>query len=322
MRHILLVILLVATAFISLGQPKKDSSYYLKASDPVSSFIPLKEGYKLFSQSFGTGKTKILLLHGGPFNGHEYFEIFKEKLPLDKFQIIYYDQLGSYYSDMPKDTGLWNIPRFVDEVEQVRSFYNLDSFYLLGHSWGGLLAMEYAIKYPDKLRGLIISNKSYSQANLVTTRKELTLKIAENLNCSQITLYEIRTGQLYSDTLEQFKIDSVFNRDHLMRLDSMPDAMTRYMKHITGGRYFRYLKGRGSWNILDRLHLIQVPTLIIGSKYDFVKESELREMQERIKNSTLYICPNGGHMVFWDDSTNYFKALTKFTDKVNKRPYR
>ena len=91
---------------------------------------------------------------------HEYFEAFDSWLPAAGIEYYYYDQLGSAYSDQPDDPRLLDTARFVEEVEQVRKALKLDkdNFYLLGHSWGGILAMEYALKYPQHLKGLIISN--------------------------------------------------------------------------------------------------------------------------------------------------------------------
>jgi proline iminopeptidase len=88
-------------------------------------------------------------LHGGPACTHEYFECFENFFPQENIEFYYYDQLGSYYSDQPTDTSLWQLDRFVEEVEQVRKALHLDknNFYLLGHSWGGILAMQYALKY-------------------------------------------------------------------------------------------------------------------------------------------------------------------------------
>ena len=105
-------------------------------------------------------KMAVLLLHGGPGATHDYFEPFDSFLPAEGIEYIYYDQLGSAYSDQPNDDRLWTIPRFVDEVEQVRSALGLtrDNFCLLGHSWGGMLAMEYALAHQDNLKCLIISN--------------------------------------------------------------------------------------------------------------------------------------------------------------------
>ncbi len=103
---------------------------------------------------------KVLLLHGGPGATHEYFEALDSYFPAAGIEYYYYDQLGSAYSDQPDEPELWEIPRFVDEVEQVRQALGLDqnNFYLLGHSWGGLLAIEYALKYQQHVKGLIISN--------------------------------------------------------------------------------------------------------------------------------------------------------------------
>ena len=80
--------------------------------------------------------------------------------PQEGYEFIYYVQLVCGLSDNPKDTSMWDLSRFVEEVEQVRVALKLDkdNFYLLGHSWGGILAMQYALKYQDHLKGLIISN--------------------------------------------------------------------------------------------------------------------------------------------------------------------
>ena len=121
---------------------------------PVGSF-------KVWTKRFGNNpRIKILLLHGGPAMTHEYMECFETYFQREGFEFYEYDQLGSYYSDQPKDSSLWTTARFVEEVEQVRQAIGADSsnFYLLGNSWGGLLAMEYALKYQQNLKGLVVAN--------------------------------------------------------------------------------------------------------------------------------------------------------------------
>ena len=88
---------------------------------------------------------KVLLLHGGPGGTHEAFESFESFFPQEGIEFYEYDQLGSMLSDHPTDSSLWTTERFVEEVEQVRIALGLDknNFYVLGHSWGGILAMEY-----------------------------------------------------------------------------------------------------------------------------------------------------------------------------------
>jgi proline iminopeptidase len=103
---------------------------------------------------------RVLLLHGGPGATHEYLAAFDSYLPAAGIEYYYYDQLGSAYSDQPDDDSLWELDRFVDEVEQVRQALGLerDSFVLYGQSWGGILAIEYALEHPGSLKGLVISN--------------------------------------------------------------------------------------------------------------------------------------------------------------------
>src|ERR1700687_2995529 len=105
-------------------------------------------------------RIKLLLLHGGPGATHEYFEACDSNVSAAGIEYYYYDQLGSYYSDQPDLPELWDVARFVDEVEQVRTALGLDAgnFFLLGHSWGGILAIEYALRYQQHLKGLVISN--------------------------------------------------------------------------------------------------------------------------------------------------------------------
>ena len=117
--------------------------------------------FNIWTKRMGNNpKIKLLLLNGGPGATHEYFECFESFLSPEGIEFIYYDQLGCGNSDNPKDTSLWDLGRFVEEVEQVRVALHLnkDNFYLLGHSWGGILAMQYALKYQDNIKGLIISN--------------------------------------------------------------------------------------------------------------------------------------------------------------------
>src|SRR5580692_2562307 len=103
---------------------------------------------------------RVLLLHGGPGATHEYLEACDSYLPGAGIEYYYYDQLGSGHSDQPEEPSLWDLDRFVDEVEQVRRALGLDrsSFVLYGQSWGGLLAIEYALHHQENLRAMVISN--------------------------------------------------------------------------------------------------------------------------------------------------------------------
>src|SRR5689334_10944199 len=109
-----------------------------------------KGSFKVWTKRIGNNpRIKLLFLHGGPGATHEYFEAADSYLPAAGVEYYYYDQLGSAYSEQPDEPELWEVDRFVEEVEQVRKARGLtrDNFFLLGHSWGGILAIEYALKY-------------------------------------------------------------------------------------------------------------------------------------------------------------------------------
>src|SRR5580693_6615275 len=117
--------------------------------------------YKVWVKRVGNNPDlRVLLLHGGPGATHEYLEACDTYLPGAGVEYYYYDQLGSGFSDQPDEPSLWELDRFVDEVEQVRRALGLDrrNFVLYGQSWGGILAMEYALAHQEHLRGLVISN--------------------------------------------------------------------------------------------------------------------------------------------------------------------
>lgn len=312
-------IIILCNFFISIYTfaQSRDSFYTKAIAKRTTSFIQLKEDYKIFSEKIGNGKIQILFVHGGPGNTYEYFDIFKETLPLDKYQLIFYDQLGTYYSDQPNDTSLWNQKRCVEELEQVRAFYKLNDFYLLGHSFGGLLAMEYAVQYPHKLKGLIISNESYSHRNSVIYRQKLNENISTDLRLSNKTMAEIKTGKEITDSIEANKVSAEFGNRHLMRLSPVPEPDLRSIEH-TVRKYRPYYYFRLKWNFEDSLSKITVPTLLLGSRYDIVDTADLYVMKNKIKHSEVYVCPNGSHFAFWDDTENYFRALIKFIAKTEK----
>jgi proline iminopeptidase len=150
-----------------------DNIIQLPSSETVhvggSKRIDVGGGHWVWTKKVGNGDIKVLLLHGGPGADHRYFEGFEDFLPLNGIEFCYYDQLDSTNSDKTNDPALWTIERYTDEVEAVRRGLGLDQFYLLGHSWGGLLASEYALKYQQHLKGLVISNMAASTDSFCKT---------------------------------------------------------------------------------------------------------------------------------------------------------
>src|SRR5699024_846085 len=207
---------------------------------------------------------------GGPCMTHEYIASFQDYLPTQGSEIYFYDHLGSYFSDQPDDPYLWNVDRFREEVEEVRQKLGLDEFYLLGSSWGGFLAIEYAVKYQSHLKGLILSNTTASIAAyskyINELRDKLPVDVIEKLD-------EYERNEDYSNPEYEALLDEHLNNKYICRLDPWPDAAKRGFGNINpqvyetlhGPNEFLVTGNYKDWNRWNDLENINVPTLVLGS---------------------------------------------------------
>ncbi|MFN7117734.1 MAG: proline iminopeptidase-family hydrolase [Saprospiraceae bacterium] len=288
--------------------------------------IELDNGYRVWTKRFGNNETmKVLLLHGGPAMTHEYMECFESFFPQANIEFYEYDQLGSYYSDQPKDTSLWTIERFVEEVEQVRKALNLtkDNFYLLGNSWGGLLAMEYALKYQDNLKGLIICNMTADFTKYEIYNQQLRSQLRPSL-LDSLEVYEDK-GDYFNPAYAEMVFNEYYTK-HLCRLPEFPDPVMRSFKHVNNDVYV-YMQGPSEfvpggilkgWSVWDRLREIKVPTLTVGAKYDTMNPAEMEEMSKLVQNGRYLYCPNGSHLAMWDDQQVFMNGVIDFIKDVNE----
>lgn len=293
--------------------------------------IPLDGGkYKVWTKRIGNNpRIKILLLHGGPACTHEYWECMESFLPQEGIEFYYYDQLGSAYSDQPTDTSLWNLPRFVEEVEQVRQALGLnkDNFYLLGHSWGGILAMEYAQKYQDNLKGLIISNMMMSCPDYD--------KYAENVLAKQMDpkvlaeIQEIEAKNDFSNPRYMELLKPEFYKKHICRLEEWPDPVNRGLDNINPTIYVTMqgpsefgISGKlEKWDRTPDLPKIKVPVLSIGATHDTMDPEHMKWVSTQVQKGRFLLCPNGSHMCMWDDQEHYFPGLISFLKDVDAEKF-
>ena len=287
-----------------------------------------KGTFKVWTKRFGNNpKIKVLLLNGGPGATHEYFECLESFMPQEGIEFIYYDQLGCGNSDSPKDTSMWSLPRYVEEVEQVRKALNLnkDNFYLLGHSWGGILAAEYAFKYQQNLKGLIISNMMMSCPEYG--------RYAQNVLAKQMkpeVLAEVRQIEAKKDFANPRYMALLmpnFYAEHICRLplDQWPEPITRSFAKMNQSLYvtmqgpseFGVAGKLVNWDRTKDLPLLTVPVLSIGGKHDTMDPEHMRMIATKVKNGNALICPDGSHMSMWDDQKTYFPGLIKFLKSVD-----
>jgi len=272
-------------------------------------------------------RIKLLLLHGGPGATHEYFESADSYLPAAGIEYYYYDQLGSFYSDQPKDSSLWNTERFVDEVEQVRTALGMDStnFYLLGHSWGGILATEYALKYQKNLKGLIISNMMMSIPAYVDYAEKVLMPSMDPKVLAEIKAIEARKD--YKNPRYMELLGPNHYEKHILRRPAAewPDPVNRAFGHINNDIYIPMqgpseLGASGKllhWDRTADLSKITVPTLVIGGTYDTMDPKHMEWVSKQLPKGRFLLCPNSGHMAMYDDGPIYYGGLIRFLKDVD-----
>jgi proline iminopeptidase len=284
--------------------------------------------FNVWTKRVGNNPTiKLLLLHGGPAATHEYFEAFDTWLPGEGIEYYYYDQLGSYYSDQPTDPSLWETERFVEEVEQVRQALGLgpDNFYVLGHSWGGILAIEYALKYQDNLKGLIISNmmasipayNEYATNVLMPAMDQAVLAEAKAIEAA---------GDYTNPRYMELLVPNHYEQ-HILRMPAAewPDPVNRAFAHLNADIYVPMqgpseLGASGklvNWDRTADLGQIRVPTLVIGAQHDTMDPAHMEMMAGAVQNGRYLLCLEGSHMAMYDDQETYMRGVIAFLKDVD-----
>lgn len=317
-------------------KPTETNDYFKQTSKGIQNggiqMIPISTPsgtYNVWTKRIGNNPTmKLLLLNGGPGATHEYFECFENFMPAEGIEIIYYDQLGCGNSQDPKDSSLFDLARYVDEVEQVRIALNLnqENFYLLGHSWGGILAMEYALKYQQNLKGVIISNMMSDAVEYGKYADEVLAKQMDPKILDTIRGLEAKkdfTNPKYMDLLYNH-----FYTKHILRmpLSEWPEPVNRSFAKMNQALYVTMqgpsefgISGKlTTWSIKNQLSKIKVPALVVGAEHDTMDPAHMKWMASAVQNGTYLYCANGGHMSMYDDQATYFKGLIHFMKGVNK----
>lgn len=284
--------------------------------------------YQVWTKKVGSGDIKVLLLHGGPGFPHDYFECFEDFLPPSGIEFYYYDQLGCGNSDIPTDTSLWNMSRFVEEVEQVRQGLGLENFYLLGHSWGSMLAMEYLDKYQNHVKAAALSNMTAGIKSYVAYTAQLRQKIFSK---ADLTKYDsLDKLQSYGSPEYQELLMTKLYGQVICQLNPWPEPLMRAFKKANSSIYiqmqgvdeFHVTGNFKNWEMWDRLPNIKVPTLVIGGMNDEMNPEDMKREGQLIPNSRTYLCPNGSHLSMYDDQQNYFNNLIAFLKDVEENKFK
>ena len=331
----LILFFTIISLFSRCQQPvvNDKDEYFKKTEDSIQNggikVIPIttpKGTFNVWTKRIGNNpKIKVLLLNGGPGATHEYFECFENFLPAEGIEFIYYDQLGCGNSDNPNDISMWDLARYVEEVEQVRKALRLDNtnFYLLGHSWGGILAMEYSLKYQNNMKGLIISN-------MMSSCPEYG-KYADNVLGKQMkpeVLAEIMKIEADKDFTNPKYMELLlpnFYEKHVLRFPAKnwPEPVNRSFAKMNQSLYVTMqgpsefgISGKlENWDRTNDLKNITIPSLVIGAKHDTMDPKFMEKMANLLPKGTYLYCKKGSHMAFYDDQKTYFSGLISFLKK-------
>jgi proline iminopeptidase len=274
-------------------------------------------GFKLFYRTFGTGSNVLLCLHGGPGAMHEYL-LPLGKLGDDKIKVVLYDQLGVGRSEKPKDLSLFNIERGADEVEGVRKALNLGKVNLLGSSYGGALALQYALKYQHNIKKLIIASGLASVPETVAEMNRLKTLLPKDVQ-ETMAKYEARWAFLHPEYL---KAVDVYYHNFLCRLPQWPEEVTRTLNelsvpvyfHQNGPNEFTIIGTWKDWDITARLPEIKVPTLVTVGRYDEITPKVAETIHKGISGSKLVVFENSAHLTMWDEEESYCKTVRQFIE--------
>ena len=269
-------------------------------------------------------RLKLLLLTGGPGLSHAYLEVMDSYLPREGVEYYHYDQLETGASDRPDDDSLWTLDRYVDEVDQVRRAIggSKDNFCVLGHSWGGVVAIEYALAHQDQLKCLIISNMmasipAYNAYADKVLKPELDLAVLKEILAIEAA------GKTDQPRYMELLMPNWYEK-HVLRRPAAewPEPVTRAGENMNR-RFYVAMQGPSEmgasgrllhWDRFADLKRIDVPTLVISGKYDTMDPTHMAAMAKALPHGEL-AATNGSHMAFYDDQPTYFAKLVAFLKK-------
>jgi proline-specific peptidase len=268
------------------------------------------EGGRVWYRSVGEGGVPLLCLHGGPGFTHYYLEPLEALA--DRRQVIFYDQLGCGRADRPTDPGLWTVDRFVQELAEVRAALGLERMHLFGSSWGGMLAMQYTLDRQPDLESLILCGSPASMTRWVSDCTGLLEQ--EPPEVVQVIRQHERDG--FTACPEYQAAILGFYRKHVCRMSPWPGGLERSFAEA-GYEVYNFMNGPSeftvtgtlkTWDVMDRLPEIAVPTLLVGGRYDECTPGHLEEMHRRIAGSQLEIIEDASHLCF-AEQPNVFNDL-------------
>jgi L-proline amide hydrolase len=298
-------------------------------------FYPAREGYassrgqrtrfRVVGQS--QSRWPLLCIHGGPGFGHYYLGALEELSNTGR-QVVFYDQLGCGGSDHPEPGFAWSLALFLEEIAAVRAACGLERCHLLGHGWGGILALEYALSRPPGLQGLVLSSTVASVAQWRRELRGLVDALPDELgNPMRATLASgDAAGQAARGLVEAFQ------RRHLCRLAPWPDCLQRSVAEararpearlaMLGANEFAPGGQLADWQVISRLGEIELPTLVLCGRHDLAAPPTAATLYQAIPASEWVVFEHSAHVAHLEEPQRYLEVVDGFLYKAESRTHR
>ncbi|MBP2239845.1 proline iminopeptidase [Cytobacillus eiseniae] len=268
-----------------------------------------------------TNTIPVIILHGGPGSSHYSLQGLKA-LAKDR-PVILYDQLGCGKSDRPSDPSLWNISRFVEELEQIRQALSLDQLHILGHSWGTTLAAAYLLTKPEGVESVIFSSPCLSAPLWAEDQEQNRKQLPEHVQATLKACEENGT----TDSEEYKEATAQFNKQFVCRLDPMPAFLKKGAQYknpevyniMWGPSEFHVTGNLKSFDCTPRLKEITVPTLYTCGRYDEATPKSTELFSKLTPNALFYVFENSAHMPYLEEEKEYLKVVSTFFNEVDSK---
>jgi proline iminopeptidase len=262
----------------------------------------------------------LLVLHGGPGFTHDYLEPLEALT--ERRDVVFFDQLGAGRSDRPANEWLWQLDRFVREVEAVRSVLGLDRMHLLGHSWGGCLAATYALAHPDRIASLVLASPLISVPRWLEDAARLRAALPEGV---RVTLDSHEASGM-TDCPEYSAATLFFYKRHFCRLDPWPDPLERTFAGMSAEVYetmwgpteFFCTGNLRDYDLTPRLHDIRVPTLFTCGWHDEATPDAMAAFRELVPGAELVVFEESSHSAHLEETGRYLLQVGSFLERVER----
>ncbi|MCP1505504.1 proline iminopeptidase [Pseudomonas marginalis] len=283
---------------------------------PDQQYTVQVDGHDLVVYSFGEGDEVLLCLNGGPGLPCDYLRDAHGWLKEHDLRVVAFDQLGTGASARPTEVSLWEIGRYVEEVETVRQTLGLGRVHLLGHSWGGWLGIEYAIRYPDALKSLILEN---TVGDIPHLSRELE-RLRGALGSETVAMMQRHEAMGTLDHPQYQAAITLLTYRHVCRLDEWPAPLRRSLDDWNMGPYatmqgpneFLYIGNLKDWNRIAEMAEFKMPMLITTGQHDELTPACALRMKLAARHAELQVFPNSSHMPFYEEPQAYFPVLLDF----------